>query len=370
MKILIINTVRFRLNGITSVIMNYYRNMDKTDLEIDFVVHNELSAEYRAELESNGSRIFRLPRKKDPLAYMRRLRRLMEDERYDVVHIHGNSAMMLLDAYPAKKAGVPVRIVHSHNTTCSHMTLHKLLCPLFRRTYTHGFACGEEAGKWLYGDAPFVLLKNGIDLRRYRYDEAVRDAYREKLGVGGKRVIGHVGNFIEQKNHAFLLDSFAALLEKAPDCLLLLISDGALLESMQAKAVSLGIADSVIFLGKSTEVAQWMQAIDLFVLPSLHEGLPVVLIEAQAAGLPCIVSDRVSEEADLTDRLTFLPIDDCQTWADEMAQRAECLKNTDRASVCLENQEKIARAGYDVTASANRLRELYIRYVSEEKKNG
>lgn len=359
MKLLIVNTVRFRLNGITSVILNYYRHMDKTDVQTDFVVHNEVSTEYRAELEGDGCHIYRLSRKKNPLAYMLNLYRLIKKNRYDIVHIHGNSAMMFFDVLPAKLAGVPVRIVHSHNTTCSHMKLHKLLLPFFRKCYTHGFACGQEAGQWLFGSEPFIELKNGINLKAYAYDDPVRQQYRQKINAGDRTVIGHVGNFIEQKNHTFLLDWYAEMASGNDDYLLLLISDGALMDAMKEKAHSLGLDDKVLFLGKTTEVAGYLQAMDIFVLPSLHEGLPVVLIEAQAAGLPCYVSNRVTKQADLTDSLHFLDLDTTATWVKAVTQAKEAVNHTDRSTQCLQWQHKIAEAGYDVTQNAGRLKTLY-----------
>lgn len=360
MRILIVNTVRFRLNGITSVILNYYRNMDRTDMQIDFVVPNEISEEYRAELEGCGSRIFHLPRKKNPLAYALRLYWVIKENRYDVIHVHGNSAMMTVDLLPAWLAGVKVRIAHSHNTTCSHMKAHKLLLPLFRRCYTHGFACGEDAGRWLFGSEPFEVLKNGIDLRQYRYDEVQRQEFRNRIHAEDRIVLGHVGNFIEQKNHAFLLDWFKLLADKNQNVLLLLISDGALMDAMKEKAHLLGLDDQVLFLGKTTEMPGYMQAMDLFVLPSLHEGLPVVLVEAQAAGLRCYVADTVTRETDLTDSIRFLPITDGEVWADTIQDHLVSAQN--RTEDCENWQRAISEAGYDVTRNADRMRKLYSAY--------
>lgn len=359
MKLLIVNTVRFRMNGVTSVIMNYYRNMDRTDMQTDFVVHNEISEEYRQELEGNGSRIFRFPRKKNLLKYMWQMFRLARKERYDVVHIHGNSATMLFDVLPMFLAGVPVRIVHSHNTTCSHMKAHRLLQPIFKHCYTHGFACGEEAGKWLFEEKDFEVIENGIDLQRYAYDAEVRARFRQALNAGDKTVIGHIGNFIEQKNHVFLIDAFAQLLQRDPNYLLVLISDGALMDAMRQKVAQMGIEDSVLFLGKTAQVPEYMQAMDLLWLPSLHEGLPVVLIEAQAAGLPCMVSDKVSEEANLSGALEFLPIEDPAVWADA----AQAWQPSDRKADSRLWRERIAARGYDVTQNAQQVRRLYEAYL-------
>lgn len=368
MRVLVINTVRFRLNGITSVIMNYYRNMDKQNIQTDFVVINQISQEYRQELESNGCHIYQLNRKKKPLSYMIALFRLLRRNRYDVVHIHGNSSMMLLDALPAKLAGVPVRIVHSHTTSCSHMKLHKLLLPIFRKCYNYGFACGQEAGQWLFGDTPFTEIKNGIELKNYRHDETVRKEFREKIQAGNRTVIGHIGNFIELKNHSFLLDWFAQLAGDNDKYLLLLISDGALLEQTKEKAQQLGLQDKVLFLGKTTNVPSYFQAMDAFVLPSLHEGLPMVLVEAQAAGLPCYVSDKVTQQADLTDSLVFLPIADASVWSQRLAEDAETWQALDRQQQCSTWQEMIAAKGYDVTANASRLKRMYETYLAAQQK--
>lgn len=365
MKVLIVSTVRFRLNGVTSVILNYYRNMDKADMQIDFVVHNEISDEYRQELEGNGSRVFRLPRKKNPLVYMWKLYRLLKKGKYDIIHIHGNSAMMTIDVLPAVLAGTPVRIVHSHSTSCSHMKAHKLLLPLFSKCYTHGFACGEAAGRWLFGSKPFQIIKNGIELKRYSYDPALRQTFREKLGAEDRTVIGHIGNFTSEKNHAFLIEAFSALLKRDRSYLLVLIGDGILMDDIRAKAAESGIEKDVVFIGKTTQVPEYLQAMDMLVLPSLHEGLPVVLVEAQAAGLPCLVSEAVSREADLSGSLKFIPIDDPAVWAD--AIEAAAAKRLDRAQQYVQWQQCAAEAGYDISHNAVITKQLYQQYLGERK---
>lgn len=363
MKILIVTTVRFRFNGITSVILNYYRNMDHTDMQIDLVTPNEISDEYRNEFTANHSRVFHLNRNGNPVRYFFELNRLLKREKYDIVHIHGNSSMMLIDVLPAVFAGVPVRIVHSHNTTCNHIVLHKLLNPLFRCCYTHGFACGQDAGKWLFGNRDFIELKNGIEPGRYRFDEGIRAQYRQKLGVGDKILLGHVGNFIEQKNHTFLMEVFAELVKENPDYVLLLISDGALMDTIKSKAERLGISDKVIFLGKTTEVNCYLQAMDLFLLPSLYEGLPVVLIEAQASGISCLVSDKVAEEANLTGTMRYLTITDTAPWLKAISTLTKALPEYDRLAVSASNLEMLTQKGYSVAQNAQVLKKYYTEFL-------
>ena len=366
MKVLIVNTVRFRTNGITSVIMNYYRNMDRTGMQVDFVVINEVSDHFRKELESQGSRIYQLPRSGNPLSYMWQLYRLARKNRYDVVHVHGNSALMSIDLLPVALARVPVRIAHSHNTACEHMKAHKLLFPLFSHLYTHGFACGDAAGKWAFHDKPFVVLKNGINLDDYRYSSEARERTRAELGAGDRVVIGHVGNYNPEKNHEFMLEWFADLIQKDDRYMLVLAGYGDLMEQAREKAKALNLGDRVRFLGKTARVSDYLQAMDLFVLPSTHEGLPVVLVEAQAAGLPCFVSSAVSREADLSGELRFLPVDRRETWVDTLASEIDPLLKQDRAERCRRWQEKIAQAGYDITENANTMRSLYQTCLEEK----
>ena len=338
--------------------MNYYRNMDREGMQIDFVVHNEISDEYKKELAESGARVFKLPPKNKPLDYQKQLRALLKKERYDVVHVHGNSAMMLLDTLPCKQMGVRKIIVHSHNTTCDHVKLHKLLTPIFRMTYTDGLACGQEAGKWLFGKRPFTVLRNGIDLKKNTYDPQKREDARARLHVGDRCVIGHIGNFIDQKNHVFLIDFYAKLLQQNPDYLLVLISDGALMKMIQEKVRSLHIEESVLFVGKTTRVADYLQAMDVMVLPSLHEGLPVVLIEAQAAGLQCLVSDHVTQEADLTDSLRFLPLQE-DAWVQELLMAEPQKLAEERPKKCSDWQTMLIEKGYDVTRNAQILKKVY-----------
>lgn len=363
MKVLIISTVRFRFNGITSVILNYYRNMDKTGMKIDIVVPNEISREYKNEFDSNGSKVYFLNRNGNPFKYFTSLYKLLKNGKYDIVHIHGNSSMMMIDVLPAVLAKVPVRIVHSHNTTCNHILLHKILNPIFRKCYTHGFACGQDAGKWLFGKDDFTELKNGIETKKYMFNESVRNEYRKKLGVGNRTLIGHVGNFIEQKNHVFLINMFAELLKKNPDYILLLISDGELMEQIKAQVKNLGISENVIFLGKTPDVCSYMQAMDIFVLPSLYEGLPVVLVEAQSAGLPCLVSDKVAVEANLTGKMKYISIQSTAKWVNQIEALNRELPDIDRKKCCEYNNMKIADAGYDITRSAEVLRNYYTEFL-------
>lgn len=367
MRILVINTVRFKLNGISAVIMNYYKAMDKKEKQMDFVAIDEPSDEYKKMFQQYGINCY-VVNKSNIIKYVNRLTTVARQGNYDIAHVHGNSANMAIELFACWAAGIKIRIAHSHNTSSLHPLTHKLLYPLFSILYTDGFACGYDAGKWLFHNKPFVVIKNGIDLKGYQFNRSVRAEYRKRINSENRTIIGHIGNFIEQKNHTFLLDVFAELVKIRKDYLLLLISDGYLLGVMQEKVHSLGLDDCVLFLGKTTEVQKYLQAMDIFVLPSLHEGLPVVLVEAQATGLPCIVSDAVSHEADLTKSIKFLNIYDATQWARIIDEEAQHLNNRNRCEIYKKWQDVIAEKGYDITYNANYMKALYEKYCQSRKK--
>ena len=221
---------------------------------------------------------------------------------------------------------------------------------------THLFMCGEESGKWLYGEknkSRFIMLNNAIDAASYTYDLSKREELRRQLGLADELVIGHVGRFNPQKNHPFLLDIFAALLRKEPNAVLLLVGGGEDMLKIQAKAHALGIAEHVRFLGVRSDVADLMQAMDVFVFPSLYEGLGLVLIEAQAAGLPCVVSDTIPREAYLTDLVTAEKLSSSvEAWAEKILAK--------RAIPRIDRRAEIAAHDFDITTEAVKLQEFYI----------
>ena len=355
MKVLIVNTVLFRENGITAVIMNYFRNMDKTDIKVDFVVVNDINTKFRNEIESNGSTIYQITRNKNLFSYMNKLRKLVKKNKYDIVHVHGSSAMMLIDLLPIKLGGAKVRIAHSHNTSCSHMTTHKLFNPLFQKICTHPIACSNDAGKWLFPNRKFTVLNNGIDVSKYTFNPVIREEYRAKINAGNKKVIGHVGNFIEQKNHTFILDFFAEVLKRDNNYLLLLIGTGYLMDNIKAKAEELKIQDNIVYLGTTFEVSEYMQAMDLFVFPSLFEGLGLVLLEAQATGLQCFASKEVPIEAKMLSQTEFLPIDNKTEWAEKILNS----EVAGRENISAEAINTLCEKGYDIKENADKLNEFY-----------
>lgn len=243
----------------------------------------------------------------------------MRENKYDIVHSHMDAAGYFL-LKEAKKAGIPVCISHSHNTANKRKNDSNIKDLIYK--IIHGYAinrlpkvtdariaCSTEAGNWLFNGSTFTVLNNAIDIKKYAYDSSKREKIRQNLGFKDEMVIGHVGRFAVQKNHEFLIDIFSGLLNRFVDAKLVLVGTGELLNSIKQKVSSLGIEKNVLFLGVRNDVDDLMQGFDVFLLPSLHEGLPVVGIEAQASGLPCVISSTVSSEVKLSDNTRFVSLD-------------------------------------------------------------
>jgi glycosyltransferase involved in cell wall biosynthesis len=363
-RMLVVASGGMALYGITNSIMNYYRSMDKTDFRIDFAVTNQLPVRLKAEIEGKGGKVFELlSRKNNPLLYLWNLIKIMRKGRYDIVHAHGNSATLAIEMTAAKLCRARVRIAHCHNTTCDHMLLHKLLKPALYHNYTHAFACSREAGQWLFGDNAFTVINNAIPLEQYFYNENTRAEIRKKLNFESNKVIGHVGHFSYQKNHDFLLKVFSKLYKQDPSYRLLLIGDGVLKNDIVNQVKAYGLEDAVCFYGETLEVSKLLQAMDIFVFPSHFEGLGMAAIEAQAAGLPCIVSDAVPAEAKMTDRFDFLSLNEpVDAWAD----RIEQLYQSDRKNYAEQIKEKVIGSNFNIQIEADKLKKLYFKYAGKQ----
>ena len=350
-------TVRYGKNGIANCVMNYLSRMDPTRVRCDLVCLNEPDAQARALAEHTGGSVFVLPgRNRHPLRYICQLAHIVRERGIEIVHAHGNSATLTAELLAAKRGGARAALPHSHNTTCNMKTLDKLLRGVFYRTGTDNIACSVAAGEWLFPNRPYTVLNNAIDTERFRFSAAMREETREQLGLSQSEfVFLHVGAFNEQKNQAFLLEAFEKLLAQKPDARLLLVGDGARRASCEARAEALGIRRQASFLGLREEIPALLSAADAFALPSLHEGLPLTLVEAQCAGLPCVVSDRVTREAALTGMVTFSPIEHAQAFADAMAGT----ERTRREAASAAAIARAGEAGYDVSQNAEALMRIY-----------
>ena len=353
--------------GVESVVMNYYRHIDRSKVQFDFLVDADSTRVPEEEIKALGGRVFRIPPYQHPLRYHNELVRLFREEHWPIVHSHINT----LSVFPlsaAKKAGVPVRIAHSHSTMGKGefaKNLMKLaLRPLSNLYPTERFACSEYAGKWLFGrDTDFTVIPNAIELEKFRFDPVIRQETRKELGIADDMfLIGHVGRFMPQKNQMFLVDVLAGLLPKRPDAMLAFVGDGPDRTAVQQHVEELGIADHVLFLGQRSDVNRLYQAFDVFCLPSLYEGLCVVGIEAQRAGLPCLFSDAITREVDVTGASRFMPITSPEEWisfisAIESLSNLHSSKRSDQISGDIEE--------YDIQRCANSLVKKYESFICE-----
>lgn len=347
--------------GVEQVVMNYYRHIDRSRVQFDFLVCEGSGMVPREEIESMGGRVLMVPPYKELPRYMRETERLFREESWPIVHSHVN-ALSMFPLRAAKRAGVSVRIAHSHSTAGRGETAKnaaKLVLRRFSNVYpTHRMACSRYAGEWLFGKgADFEVVYNAIDLSRFAFDAEARAEARADLGlVGGQTAIGHVGRFMPQKNHRFLIEAFALAAKRRPDLVLVLVGTGEAEALAEGWAAERGVSDRVMFLGQRDDVGRLYQAFDAFALPSLYEGLGLVGVEAQAAGLPCFLSDRITREVDVTGTVRFLPIDDPRAWAEALAEAEPGVRI---------NARREDFADYDIDRAAGRLAARYLELAKE-----
>lgn len=343
--------------GLETMLMNYYRHMDRQKVQFDFLTHRQARGAYDDEIESLGGIIYRLPRLVPwSRSYLAALDAFFTEHlAYQIVHVHQDClSSVILKA--AAKHQVPVRIAHSHNANQDKNLKYPIKLWYKRsipRYATDLFACGKNAGDWMFGGAPYQIINNAIDAAAYTCDAAKRAAVRRSLGFTDELVVGHVGRFNPQKNHPFLLEIFSELLKKEPNAVLLLVGGGEDKAKIQARAKEMGIDEQVRFLGVRSDVADLMQAMDVFVFPSLYEGLPVTMVEAQASGLPCIISDKVPEECIITEGLVdVMPLSaSADAWAEKVLEKRKCPRT--------DHSKEVAAHGFDIKAEALKLQEFY-----------
>jgi len=357
-KVLQVVTVPLGHDGISAFVRRMTRAMDNNGIHTDFLAINDPDAAVRADLEAMGAGLHVIKgRMKNPVGYALKLAKLVRREKYDVVHVHGNSCTMAFDLLGALLGGAKVRAAHSHNTFCNFMTAHRLLRPLFDALYTHAFACGQEAGKWLFHRKPFEVIPNAVDAEKFAFDPNVRADVRRELGAKDEMLIGSVAHFSPQKNHSFMLEAFNVYHKINPSAKLVLVGQGAQRGEAEAAVTRMGLKNHVVFLGLREDVHRLIQAFDVMLLPSLYEGFPTVLLEWQAAGLPGLVSDTVTKSAALTDLVSYLPISHGpDIWADALMHINPV---RDRASDSVKGISALITAGYSLRENAVNMAKWY-----------
>lgn len=349
------------INGISTVVMNLSRLLNKEIYNVTIMAGSPIDHSYEEECKKIGIKIVKLPQKRggNPLKYYKKIFQNIKEEKYDIVHVHGNSATITVELLIAKICKTPVKIGHSHNTTCDKKIIHRILKGLLNKLCDFKVACGIEAGKWLFGEKEFYVLKNGIFLDKYIFNEKNREEIRHELKISNNElVVGHVGKFNYQKNQEFLVDLFKNK-ELSKSIKLLLVGTGENFDYIKKIA-----SDNVILYGESSTPEKLYSAMDLFVLPSRFEGLPLTAIEAQANGLKCILSDKIDDKVNVTDSIIFLPIEDSKEWAKTIKQT----KLYDRKIVCHNNIAKIKKAGFDIKVIVDGLSQKYTELLEDRKK--
>lgn len=310
-KVLFI-TDKFMVAGTETFIMNVVRASDKDCFHYDFLIFYEGMNAYIEEAEAMGCHFHRLKsRRESPIQYYRQLNNFFCEHQgeYNAVHWCGGDISSIAPLFYAYKYKVPVRIVHSHSSSCDGLhtnILHRINRNFLRFLCTDNFACSTLAAKFFFPYGRSVIIKNGIDVAKYAFDETVREKMREELGITpSDYVIGHIGRFVGVKNHKFLIDVFKKLQVSLPESKLLLVGIGELMGNIKIQVHDSGLDNRVLFLGQRNDVNRLMQAMDAFVMPSLYEGLPFVLVEAQAASLPCIISSTINRDVKISPLVAF-----------------------------------------------------------------
>ena len=355
-NILVVITTGFNpYGGLTTVMMNYWRAMDKTNLHFDFACTNDPEKVLLDEVCRAGCNYIKLPPRKKVLSYCNALRKM--SAKYDVAHVHGNSATSFLELVALSK--VPVRIVHNHNSITEHPFINAVLKPFFLKSYTQAVACSELAGDWLFGKGQFKVLRNAIDVARFKPNSENRKRSRQLFGFAdGETIIGNVGKIIKQKNHSFIIDVFAEYHKINPKSKLLLIGTGNIEEVIREKIIVLGLEKFVVMAGLRMDIPDMMCAMDVFLFPSLWEGLPLAALEAQASGLPVFLSDVVSSEVAVSEECFSCSLNDsAEKWARFMDKKLSVVRTRDE--ILWKNTLLLDKAGFNIALEANELRKLY-----------
>lgn len=362
MKTVLVFGITDNPGGVESVIMNYYRRIDRTRLQFEFLCNTQVVA-YEEEIKSLGGIIHRVPARRDGRKnFAEALNLFMQEnaEKYCAIWVNVCSLANIDYLKAAKKFGIPKRIIHCHNADNGDSflrgQLHKINRFQIGKYATDFWTCSEEASRWFFGEKntkspKYRLIYNAVDPDNFVQKEEVREKYRRELGCENQIVIGHIGRFHFQKNHQFVIEVMKVLKEKRRDIRLLLIGQGELMDEIRQKVRENRMEEMVEFLGVRSDVAQLYQAMDIFLFPSVFEGLPIVLLEAQANGIPCVVSENITEKIKVNDNLYFLSLSDSpEVWADFILNQA--LKNG-RVT-----QEKFLNSVYNIKLQTKKLEEL------------
>ncbi|MFV0527239.1 MAG: glycosyltransferase family 1 protein [Lachnospiraceae bacterium] len=346
--------------GLEATVLNYYRCIDRSKIQYDFIVDND-STLIPEEIAELGGRVILVPPYQKQLAYQRELYRIFKENNYKIVYSHMNT-LSIFPMYVAWKAKIPVRIAHNHSTA-GKGELKKNLIKYSLRPFAKIFpntlcACSTFAGKWLFGQqamnsGKITIWKNAVNINKFLYSSDTRKRIRKECGIENQFVVAHVGRFIHQKNHEFIVKIFEEIHIMKPETILLLVGSGDRIEEIKNMVSTLNLTDSVMFLGNRSDIADVYQAMDAFVMPSFYEGLGMVAVEAQIAGLPVVCADTIPIEAKISDNMKYLSLhDSVRTWANLVLSFSRGYERKNMKG-CAED------LGYDINFAAQKMTKWY-----------
>lgn len=349
--------------GAESMVMNIYRNIDRKKIQFDFIVHGKEKGDYEAEILRLGGRIYRLPSYKvyNHSQYKSSWHKhFTSHPEHKIIHGHMTSTASIY--MKIAKLYTRLSISHSHNTS-TNPGIKSIVKQMLRKSLpdipNELLACSTEAGKWLYGNRDFKILKNAIDTDKFKFDIERRNYKRTELGIANEFVVGHVGRLTYQKNHEFLLYIFSEIIKDVPNARLLLVGQGELEKDIKKKINELGLDDKVELLGVRADVNELIQAFDVFIMPSYFEGLPVTLVEAQAASLPCVVSDTITKDINITKYIEYISLEkSSREWAKLTSTLVSELPER------VPDTECIFSNGFDINTSSNWYQQYILNLVN------
>ena len=362
MKRLLCLISNMNTGGAETFLMKIYRNLDLSKYQIDFAVNYQDENFYEKEINSLGGKVYRIPSKSLSVKLFReQLTELVKENGYEYVLRITSNAMGFMDLKIAKKAGAKICSARSSNSSdgggIKAFIAHRLGRILYNKYVDVKFAPSDLAAEYTFGKTAIekgkaTILRNAVDLNVFHYDEVGRDRIRKEFNITeDKLVIGHIGRFMTQKNHTFLLDIFKEICVKNSNAVLMLVGKGELEQQIKDKINTLGLADKVVFAGVRADIPNLLSAMDVFVFPSFYEGMPNTVIEAQATGLPCVIADTITKEADITGLVNYLSLNDsAKVWAEKALSIVEKVRKDTKAD--------FIKNGYDIESVANKFTQL------------
>lgn len=357
---------RMEAGGTQALLMNIYRNIDRNKVQFDFLVEYTDKEFYDDEILSLGGKIYytNLRKDKNILKFDKYLKKILKENDYKIIHVHTYSIGYFV-LKTAKKCGVPVRIAHSHNNETvrdSKYILKLIMQKIYTIYATNLFACSKSAGEYLFGKKDFYVLNNAIDSEKFIFNEKFRKEIREELNLENSFVIGNIGRLHAQKNHKFLISVFEKIQQKKKNAKMILVGSGPLEDEIKNHISKLNLEDKIFLLGVRKDINKILMGIDVFVLPSLFEGLGIVAIEAQASGTPVVASDTLPKETEISGLIKKLSLNDSEEiWADTIIQMSD---NEEKQS---NMHQKIIDSNFDIKDSAKKLESNYIEWYKKSQ---